>query len=433
MTEIISRLAGSITGNARFTIIGSSGPGFTYLRSIPGSEYRRIKKKDPDRALRKKRSFYRRTSRESVIRAVSGRNVQIRRKSGIITLSLALFTCCFVLITVKAGIWSALSLGILFLYRPVKLLLLRYTGLVSLYYRVDVESGLFHAGLYDKTRDLTGSDFTWFLSGRHSLGGRDGTEEAGTRLHARFTRELPSFLYSSLAIPGLRSDDTIVHFFPDFLYVRCSTLHLAVEYRTVDISYREILFHETEYAPEDSRVTGYRWLHSRKDGRPDRRFKNNRETPIMVYGLITASAGGLTLFSIMASDTARCRKFASFLGKAAGSLREEKYEKKKTRPGGGKKKDRVREDAYSEKKNRAGNTSSREETITEDPLSRARAVLGVAPQSDISDIKAAYRRLVKIHHPDTAARTGNTDVYRAVERMKEINAAYSMLIKHVSR
>ena len=52
-------------------------------------------------------------------------------------------------------------------------------------------------------------------------------------------------------------------------------------------------------------------------------------------------------------------------------------------------------------------------------------VLGVSPSDDEETIKKAYRELAKKYHPD---KYRNTDQYDwAMEKMKEINAAYDML------
>jgi DnaJ-domain-containing protein 1 len=56
------------------------------------------------------------------------------------------------------------------------------------------------------------------------------------------------------------------------------------------------------------------------------------------------------------------------------------------------------------------------------PEDEARAVLDVAAAADFGEVKARYRELVKIHHPD--ANGGDKD---AEERLKLINQAYTTL------
>ena len=49
-------------------------------------------------------------------------------------------------------------------------------------------------------------------------------------------------------------------------------------------------------------------------------------------------------------------------------------------------------------------------------------ILGVAPSADVTEIRDAYRRLAREHHPDRAAATGSNDA-----SMPAINEAYRVL------
>lgn len=53
-------------------------------------------------------------------------------------------------------------------------------------------------------------------------------------------------------------------------------------------------------------------------------------------------------------------------------------------------------------------------------------VLGVAQDADERQIKAAYRKLTKVHHPDKAAKQGLTKEH-AEKKMQSINEAYEVL------
>ncbi len=60
------------------------------------------------------------------------------------------------------------------------------------------------------------------------------------------------------------------------------------------------------------------------------------------------------------------------------------------------------------------------------PARDPHAVLGVAPDASQAQIKSAWRRLAREHHPDLAAHDP-TEARRATRRMAEINAAYQHL------
>lgn len=59
-------------------------------------------------------------------------------------------------------------------------------------------------------------------------------------------------------------------------------------------------------------------------------------------------------------------------------------------------------------------------------IAKARNLLGLGDKATVQEIKQAYRRLSKAHHPDTA------DSAAADERvaMHEITAAYQTLLRH---
>jgi hypothetical protein len=56
----------------------------------------------------------------------------------------------------------------------------------------------------------------------------------------------------------------------------------------------------------------------------------------------------------------------------------------------------------------------------------ARMVLGVGPDAVWPDVRASYLRLVREHHPDTAA--DSADAGRRTIRTAQITAAYSVLL-----
>lgn len=57
-------------------------------------------------------------------------------------------------------------------------------------------------------------------------------------------------------------------------------------------------------------------------------------------------------------------------------------------------------------------------------LAAARDLLGLGERATIKEVKQAYRRLSKEHHPDTAGQGG------APVAMHEITAAYQTVVRH---
>lgn len=80
--------------------------------------------------------------------------------------------------------------------------------------------------------------------------------------------------------------------------------------------------------------------------------------------------------------------------------------------------------AYNEQR-----THSRRPTTVVNSLSQAYAVLGVKRDANPDEIKLAYRRLVKQHHPDKLASrsVSSLEMAHATEKTREITAAYERI------
>ena len=81
---------------------------------------------------------------------------------------------------------------------------------------------------------------------------------------------------------------------PDVLLVFEDESVGAVSYSDLESVVTKVHYVEKEDVPSDAKVVGYTWRYVRKDGGPDRRFKNNRQIPLCEYEqLAFTSASGL--------------------------------------------------------------------------------------------------------------------------------------------
>ena len=68
----------------------------------------------------------------------------------------------------------------------------------------------------------------------------------------------------------------------------------ALNYSDIDSNAHTTRFIESESVPRDAQVVGQTWKYVNKSGEPDRRFKDNRQLPICLYGeLELSSTSGL--------------------------------------------------------------------------------------------------------------------------------------------
>ena len=102
-------------------------------------------------------------------------------------------------------------------------------------------------------------------------------------------------------------------FYPGFvLVVSAGEDEFAlIDLTELEINYSRTEFTETETIPTDAVMVRKVWAKSNKDGTRDRRFKNNRELPVMVYGEIAMKADGGMNEVLMFSHNDACKEFVA--------------------------------------------------------------------------------------------------------------------------
>jgi hypothetical protein len=90
-------------------------------------------------------------------------------------------------------------------------------------------------------------------------------------------------------VPHLRnSKGGELFLYPGFILYRAAQQAFSViDYHDVNGKGALVKFYEQEGVPGDSKVVGYTWAKANKDGSRDRRFVDNFQIPIALYGEVS--------------------------------------------------------------------------------------------------------------------------------------------------
>jgi hypothetical protein len=227
-------------------------------------------------------------------------------------------------------------------------------------------------------------------------------------------RSTPARVESNIVPLCLDLGKLKLFFLPDqVLYWQRGTF-ASIEYGDLKVASASTHFIEESVQTSDSQQVGNTWRYVRKDGGPDRRFNNNRQLPIMLYGVVHAtSAGGLNLvFHTSRPDSATSFQvtFQAFqLNRGRHTL---------SGP--------ATDSAGSSRDHSAAPTFPAE-------IAQAMSVLGLQPGCTAEEIVAAYRHMAQMYHPDKTMGLGPELQKLADQRMKEINAAHQAVRQYVER
>ncbi len=203
-------------------------------------------------------------------------------------------------------------------------------------------------------------------------------------------------------------------FLPDqVLYWQRGTF-ASIEYKDLRFQAGSTQFIEEQVQTSDSRQVGSTWRYVRKDGGPDRRFNNNRQLPIMLYGVLTAvSSSGLNLL-LHTSNVTAATSFANSFRSFQSS------------------RDRHMFNQFEQSTHEDGNQKEpRTDAANPVDVTKALHLLGLSLGATHEQIAIAYRHMVQMYHPDKVAGLGPELQRLAEERMKEINAAHTLLKQHL--
>ena len=93
----------------------------------------------------------------------------------------------------------------------------------------------------------------------------------------------PPWVETNIQVPTIHSRGQTLYFLPDGILAYDHSGVGFIDYVNLRVSAETTNFVE-QSAPSDAEIISYTWQHPNKDGGPDRRFANNRQLPVCLYG-----------------------------------------------------------------------------------------------------------------------------------------------------
>jgi hypothetical protein len=118
---------------------------------------------------------------------------------------------------------------------------------------------------------------------------RSAAHEAITREPVTFALNSCDLIQWEQRVPHLPNrNGGDMYIYPGFILYRASKQAFAlVDSREVTLEFREHRFIEDQPIPSDTRIVAHAWAKCNKDGSPDRRFRDNYQIPVVLYGSLT--------------------------------------------------------------------------------------------------------------------------------------------------
>lgn len=235
-----------------------------------------------------------------------------------------------------------------------------------------------------------------------------GASSLITRHPVYVGRQPPPFIATNVDVWSVKLNDFTLFFMPDYIFVRQNGTYGAVSYESLGVRFSPTRFIEEQGVPHDSQVVDYTWQYVNKGGGPDRRFSNNSQIPIALYGFVQLQSRTGMNIHLNVSSIQAANYFADVFNRVVSNSRGQKEWR---RPPTSSNRDQT------EQSNR----------IFDEKMRSAYEILGVPIGASAEQIVAAYRQMAKMYHPDRLANLAPEFTELAEERMKEINVAYETL------
>lgn len=142
---------------------------------------------------------------------------------------------------------------------------------------------------YNSFNEIMGCYKAWHVSAQAAVHDRKyqaGASSIVKRSSVRIQYKTPSYIQTNVNVPMIPVGKQKLYFFPDRILVFENKKVGGLSYANLSIMQYNQRFIESGSVPRDGTIVDYTWQYVNKSGGPDRRFKNNRKLPILMYSEI---------------------------------------------------------------------------------------------------------------------------------------------------
>lgn len=121
-----------------------------------------------------------------------------------------------------------------------------------------------------------------------------GASYSVNRVLCRASKYPPYPFKANVPVATFEAGNETFIFLPDKLLIMQETQFFALDYSDISMFFHTTYFNESGEVPKDTKIVEYTWKYINKSGGPDKRFKENWQIPVCLYGeLELKSTSGL--------------------------------------------------------------------------------------------------------------------------------------------
>jgi hypothetical protein len=199
---------------------------------------------------------------------------------------------CGIVVSTVAGFAFPFLFILTFIFILLKIIV-HTRGTINLDYIIEPDQQATVDGRINPMIKITNCANVWRIMQTSKVINRKYTAGANNtvkRIPCKATVKPPFPFKSNVEIATFKAGKETLLFLPDKLFIMQKSKIGALNYNDVINSSNTTRFIEEENVPKDAQIVGQTWKYVNKSGGPDRRFKNNRQLPICLYGELKLSS-----------------------------------------------------------------------------------------------------------------------------------------------